>query len=47
MKTIEELKAEAEAICGTAQKPNISDEIVAAIKWVDGTIIDVVRKVIE
>jgi citrate lyase subunit alpha/citrate CoA-transferase len=47
IKTIEELKAEAEAICGPAQKPNISDEIVAAIKWVDGTVIDVVRKVID
>ncbi|NOR88342.1 MAG: hypothetical protein GQ527_12105, partial [Bacteroidales bacterium] len=40
-----ELKAEAEAICGKADKPVFTDEIVAAIKWVDGTIIDVVRKV--
>lgn len=47
IKTIEELKAEAEAICGPSQKPNLSDEIVAAIKWVDGTVIDVVRKVID
>lgn len=47
IKTIEELKAEAEAICGVAQKPNISDEVVAAIKWVDGTVIDVVHKVIK
>ena len=47
IKTIHELKEEAEAICGKSQKPNISDEIVAAIKWVDGTVIDVVRKVIE
>lgn len=47
IKTIEELKAEAEAICGKPQKPEFTDEIVAAIKWVDGTIIDVVRKVKE
>jgi len=45
IKTIEELKAEADEICGPAEKPNFTDEIVAAIKWVDGTVIDVVRKV--
>jgi len=47
IKTIEELKDEAEKICGKPGKPNIGSEIVAAIKWVDGTIIDVVRKVEE
>ena len=47
IRTIEELKDEAEKICGKPAKPNIGDEIVAAIKWVDGTIIDVVRKVEE
>ena len=46
LKTIEELKAEAEAICGVPEKLELSDEIVAVIKWVDGTIIDSVRKVI-
>lgn len=45
IKTIQELKDEADAICGPMQKPNLSDEVVAAIKWVDGTVIDVVRKV--
>ena len=45
IKTIEELKDEAEKICGKPAKANLSDEIVAAIKWVDGTIIDVVKKV--
>ena len=43
MKTIEELKAE--AICGVPEKPKLDDEIIAAIKWVDGTVIDFVRKV--
>ncbi len=47
IKTIQELKAEADAICGPMQKPVLSDEIVAAIKWVDGTVIDVVKKVVE
>ncbi len=45
LKTMEELKAEAEAICGVPDKPDLDDEIVAVIKWVDGTIIDAVRKV--
>ncbi len=45
LKTIEELKAEAEAICGVPDKPELDDEIVAVIKWVDGTIIDAVYKV--
>jgi len=45
IKTIEELKAEAEEICGVPENPRLSDEIIAVIKWVDGTIIDAVRKV--
>ena len=45
IKTIQELKEEIEEICGVPEKPNFTDEIIAAIKWVDGTIIDVVRKV--
>jgi len=45
LKTIEELKEEAEKICGVPAKPDLDDEIVAVIKWVDGTIIDSVRKV--
>lgn len=45
LRTIGELKEEAERICGRPRPPEFSDEIVAAIKWVDGTVIDVVRKV--
>jgi len=44
-KTILELKDEAEKICGISQKPQFEADIVAAIKWVDGTVIDVVRKI--
>ncbi len=45
LKTIQELKDEAEKICGKPEKPKLSDEIIAVIKWVDGTIIDSVYKV--
>jgi len=45
IKTIEELKEEAEKICGKPSKPEFGDKIIAAIKWVDGTVIDVVKKV--
>ncbi len=46
IKTIKELKDEAEAICGIPDKPNLSDEVVAVVKWVDGTVLDAVRRVI-
>ena len=42
--TIEELKAEAEKICGKPQKPELTDNIIGIIKWVDGTVIDAVRQ---
>jgi citrate lyase subunit alpha/citrate CoA-transferase len=45
VKTIHQLKEEAERICGKPSKPKLDEEIVAVIKWVDGTVIDSVRKV--
>lgn len=45
LKTIDELKQEAEVICGKPQKPVLKEKVVAAIKWVDGTVIDAVRQV--
>jgi citrate lyase subunit alpha/citrate CoA-transferase len=45
IKTIQQLKDEAEAICGKPEKIEYTDEPVAVIKWVDGTIIDTVWKV--
>ncbi len=42
--TIEELKAEADRICGVPKKPEFTDEVVAVVKWVDGTVIDSIRK---
>ena len=44
IKTIDELKAEAEAICGRPDKPRFGDRIVAVVKWVDGTVLDVIRE---
>lgn len=43
--TIHELQKEAELICGKPDKPVLDEEIVSVIKWVDGTVIDSVRKV--
>lgn len=44
IKTIQELKEEAERICGVPDKPNFTEDIISVVKWVDGTVIDVVRK---
>ncbi|MEI6767184.1 MAG: citrate lyase subunit alpha [Bacteroidota bacterium] len=44
IKTIEELKKEAEMICGVPDKPQFEDEVVAVVKWVDGTVIDSIWK---
>jgi len=46
IKTIHELKEEAEKICGKPEKPRFADDIVAVVKWVDGTVIDAARRVI-
>lgn len=46
IKTIQELQAEAEKICEKPAKPKLGEEVVAVIKWVDGTVIDCVRRVI-
>ena len=45
LKSIEELKKETEEICGKPAAAELDDKVIAAIKWVDGTVIDVVRKV--
>ncbi len=45
IKSIEELRDEAEKICGgKPDKPEFDDQVIAAVKWVDGTVIDCVRK---
>ncbi len=46
IRPIEDIKAEVEALCGGAPAPpELGEKIVAAIKWVDGTVIDCVRQV--
>ena len=45
IKTIRELKEEAEKICGIPQAIKFEEEIVAVVKWVDGTVLDSIRKV--
>ena len=46
VRTIDEIKNEVEEICGgAAAKPVLGEKVVAAIKWVDGTVIDCVRQV--
>ena len=47
IKSIYELKDEAERICGKPQAVEFEEKVIAAIKWVDGTVIDVVRQVKE
>jgi citrate lyase subunit alpha/citrate CoA-transferase len=45
IRSIESLKDEVELICGgVPEKPRFRDNAIAAIKWVDGTVIDIVRQ---
>lgn len=45
LKTLEELKDEAESICGKPAKARFTDKLIGVVKWVDGTVIDAVRQV--
>jgi len=45
IREIADLKAEIESICGKASPPKPSDQPVAVVKWVDGTVIDTIWKV--
>ena len=45
VKSILELKEEAERICGKPEKPSFEDHIVAVVKWVDGTVLDSVKQI--
>ena len=45
IRPLAEIKAEVEDLCGgPAAKPRLTEKVVAAIKWVDGTVIDSVRQ---
>ena len=46
IRTIQEIKKEVDAMCGgPPAPPKFGEKVVAAIKWVDGTVIDCVREV--
>ncbi len=45
IKSILELKEDAEKICGKPEKPVLTDNIIGVVKWVDGTVIDSIREV--
>ncbi|MFC2078461.1 citrate lyase subunit alpha [Candidatus Bipolaricaulota bacterium] len=45
VRELADIKAEVDALIQPVAKPVFGDEIIAAIEWRDGTIIDVVRKV--
>ncbi len=46
IRSIHDLKAEVEDVCGgKPERPDHGDDVVAAIKWVDGTVIDSVWQV--
>ncbi len=46
IRPIQDIKAEVDAMCGGGPaKPKLGEKVVAAIKWVDGTVIDSVRAV--
>lgn len=48
IRPIEDIKAEAEDICdGKAPEPELDIEVVAVVEWVDGTILDSIRRVPE
>jgi len=45
IRPIEDLKAELDRICGRPSRPSRSDQPVAVVKWVDGTVLDTVWRV--
>jgi citrate lyase subunit alpha/citrate CoA-transferase len=47
IRTIQEIQKEVEQMCGgKPEPPKLGERVVAAIKWVDGTVIDSVRQVL-
>ena len=45
LKSMEDLKNEAERICGVPEQPGFRRNPVAVVKWVDGTVLDTVWQV--
>jgi citrate lyase subunit alpha/citrate CoA-transferase len=48
IKPIEQIKEEVEALVGgSPEPPRVTDNPVAVVKWVDGTVLDTVWQVVE
>ena len=48
IRSIEEMKAEIdELIGGPPAKPELTDEVIGVVKWVDGTVLDSIYKIKE
>ena len=48
IRRIEEIKEEVDDLCGgPPEKPKLTDEVVGVVKWVDGTVLDSIFKVIR
>ncbi len=45
IRPIQEIKAEVEEICGKPDKPDLTDKVIALVKWVDGTVLDSIYQV--
>ncbi|MBM3315148.1 citrate lyase subunit alpha [candidate division WOR-3 bacterium] len=45
IRPIQDIKAEVERMCGRPSRPQLRDNVVAVVKWVDGTVVDAVRQV--
>lgn len=45
IRSLDDVQAEAESEAGIHPPPELADDVVAVVKWVDGTLIDVIRRV--
>jgi citrate lyase subunit alpha/citrate CoA-transferase len=45
VRTVEDIKADIERMCGKPARPKLTDKVVAVVKWVDGTVLDSVYQV--
>jgi len=45
VRAIQDIKADIERMCGKPARPGLTDNVVAAVKWVDGTVLDSVYQV--
>lgn len=46
LRSLEQLKAEAEAICGVPSTPPLSERVIGIVEWVDGTALDSIYQVL-